>query len=120
MIKKTDSPAKRSVEVEIDVPGTPEEVWQAIATGPGFTAWFVPARLEEHEGGAGAFEMAPGMETNGSVKVWEPGAWRDTFGGAASSGPSRTRPRRPGRATPKATWRRLRCQARPLPPGRSG
>jgi uncharacterized protein YndB with AHSA1/START domain len=72
MIKKTDSPATRSVEVVIDVPGTPEEVWRAIATGPGFTAWFMPTRLEEREGGAVAFEMAPGMETNGVVKVWEP------------------------------------------------
>ena len=57
MIKKTDSPATRSVEVAIDVPGTPEEVWRAIATGPGFTAWFVPTRLEECEGGAVNFEF---------------------------------------------------------------
>ena len=73
MIKKTDAPAKRSIEVEIDdVPGTPEEVWQAIATGPGFTRWFVPTRIEEREGGAVAFDMAPGMETNGVVTAWEP------------------------------------------------
>jgi hypothetical protein len=25
----------RSVQVEVEVPATPEEVWQAIATGPG-------------------------------------------------------------------------------------
>jgi hypothetical protein len=72
MIKKTDSPAMRSVEVAIDVPGTPKEVWRAIATGPGFTAWFVPTRIEERGGGAVAFEMAPGMESKGIVKVWEP------------------------------------------------
>jgi hypothetical protein len=25
----------RKIELSIEVPGTPEEVWQAIATGPG-------------------------------------------------------------------------------------
>ena len=31
---------QKSFEVEVDVPGTPEEIWQAIATGPGVTLWF--------------------------------------------------------------------------------
>jgi uncharacterized protein YndB with AHSA1/START domain len=66
MIKKTDSPATRSVEVAIDVPGTPEEVWQAIATGPGFTAWFVPTRIEEREEARSRSRFAPGMESRAS------------------------------------------------------
>lgn len=33
---------RRSVEVEFEVNGTPEEVWQAIAIGPGVSSWFVP------------------------------------------------------------------------------
>ena len=41
---------RRSIQVDIEVPGTPEEVWQTIATGPGISAWFVPATFEE-EGG---------------------------------------------------------------------
>ena len=41
---------ERSIELEIEVPGTPEEVWRAIATGPGISSWYVPHRVEEHEG----------------------------------------------------------------------
>ena len=53
---------KKSTEVEIEVPGTPEEVWQAIATGPGFTSWFVPAEIEERVGGATSFHFGEGMD----------------------------------------------------------
>ena len=42
----------RTVEHEIEVSGTPEQVWQAIATGQGITAWFVPTTVEERAGGA--------------------------------------------------------------------
>ena len=34
MAKKNDD-GTRSVQLRIEDPGTPEEVWQAIATGPG-------------------------------------------------------------------------------------
>ena len=34
---------ERTIELSVDVPGTPEEVWDAIATGPGITSWFIPA-----------------------------------------------------------------------------
>jgi uncharacterized protein YndB with AHSA1/START domain len=69
---KKDASGRRSVEVETEVPGTPEEVWQAIATGPGISAWFVPTRLEEREGGAIVLEFGPGMESEGVIKVWDP------------------------------------------------
>ena len=42
MSVKKEASGRRSVQVEIEVPGTPEEVWQAIATGPGISSWFVP------------------------------------------------------------------------------
>jgi len=42
----------RIVEHEIEVSGTPEQVWHAIATGQGITAWFVPTTVEERAGGA--------------------------------------------------------------------
>ena len=71
-VRRDDSVPVRSVEVSIDVPGTPEQVWEAIATGPGFTAWFCPARIEGREGGVAAFEVAPGMESAGTVTAWEP------------------------------------------------
>ena len=38
MSVKKDPSGRRSVQVEFEVPGTPEEVWQAIATGPGNSA----------------------------------------------------------------------------------
>lgn len=57
---------------EVEVPGTPEEVWQALATGPGITAWFVPAQVEERGGGATRLEVMPGQEQTGVVSAWEP------------------------------------------------
>jgi uncharacterized protein YndB with AHSA1/START domain len=36
----------REISFEVEVPGTPEEVWDAIATGPGISSWFVPAEID--------------------------------------------------------------------------
>jgi uncharacterized protein YndB with AHSA1/START domain len=47
-----EPPEGRSIDVSIDVPGTPEEVWQAIATGPGISSWFVRHTVEPRPGGA--------------------------------------------------------------------
>jgi uncharacterized protein YndB with AHSA1/START domain len=56
------------------VPGTPEEVWQAIATGPGISSWFVPAEIEERDGKpiAMKFKFGPGMESRAALTVWDP------------------------------------------------
>ncbi len=64
----------RSIELEIDVPGTPEEVWRAIATGPGISSWYVPHSVEEREGGAASasFGEGPEMQIAGRVAAWEP------------------------------------------------
>jgi len=64
----------RSIELEIEVPGSPEEVWEAIATGPGISSWFVPHTVEEREGGAATARFGPGpeMEVPGRVAAWEP------------------------------------------------
>jgi uncharacterized protein YndB with AHSA1/START domain len=72
MTVKKDSSGRRSVEVETEVPGTPEEVWQAIATGPGISAWFVPTQVEEREGGAIVLDFGPGMESKAVIKAWDP------------------------------------------------
>src|ERR1700722_13025178 len=50
MSVKKEASGRRSIQVEVEVPGTPEEVWQAIAAGPGISSWFVPAELEERDG----------------------------------------------------------------------
>lgn len=63
-----------SIELEIEVAGSPEEVWRAIATGPGITSWYVPHTVEERPGGAAAARFGPGpeMEVPGRVAAWEP------------------------------------------------
>jgi uncharacterized protein YndB with AHSA1/START domain len=72
MTAKTDAPTARSIQIEWEVPGTPEQIWQAIATGPGITAWFTPTVVAEHEGGAVTFDLGPGAESRGTVTAWEP------------------------------------------------
>jgi uncharacterized protein YndB with AHSA1/START domain len=63
----------RTIEHEIEVPGTPEQVWNAIATGQGITGWFVPTKVEERVGGAFELDFGPGMGVaTGEVTVWEP------------------------------------------------
>lgn len=69
---KKDSSGNRSIEAEVEVPGTPEEVWKAIATGPGISSWFVPSTVEERVGGEAKSNFGPGMESAGVVKVWNP------------------------------------------------
>ena len=68
---KKDASGRHSVEVETEVPGTPEEVWQAIATGPGISAWFVPTKLEEREGGTIVMDFGPGMESKSVITAWD-------------------------------------------------
>ena len=40
------------MELTFELPGTPEQVWQAIATADGISSWFLPTDLEERQGGA--------------------------------------------------------------------
>jgi uncharacterized protein YndB with AHSA1/START domain len=58
--------------VEIEVPGPPEEVWQAVATGPGVSGWFVPAEIDERVGGAIVSHFGQGMDAHATVTSWEP------------------------------------------------
>lgn len=64
---------RRSIQVEVEVPGTPEEVWQTIATGPGISSWFAPAEFEECDGKPVALTIrpAPGMESRSVVTAWD-------------------------------------------------
>jgi uncharacterized protein YndB with AHSA1/START domain len=68
----TGDERERRIELEVEVPGTPEEVWEAIATGPGLSAWMHPAEVEEREGGRFAYDMGPGMKGSGRVTGWDP------------------------------------------------
>lgn len=60
------------MERTFEVPGTPEQVWDAIATANGITAWFLPTDLEERPGGAVCFHMGEDASSSGAVTGWEP------------------------------------------------
>jgi uncharacterized protein YndB with AHSA1/START domain len=62
----------RVIDVSVEVPGTPEEVWRAIATGPGITSWFVPHEVDEREGGAVRIDFGGGYTESSTVAAWEP------------------------------------------------
>lgn len=70
MSVKTDSSGRRLVAVEVEVPGTPEEVWEAIATGPGITSWFVPTEMRAD--GSMVLTFGPGMEATARKTAWDP------------------------------------------------
>ena len=53
-------PAPRSIELEVEVSGTPEQVWDAIATGPGISSWYVPSTVAEEAGGPVTSRFGPG------------------------------------------------------------
>ena len=72
MSVKKEPSGRRSIQVEVEVPGTPEEVWQAIATGPGISAWFVPTRSEERQGGQVVSNFGPGMDCPATITTWQP------------------------------------------------
>jgi uncharacterized protein YndB with AHSA1/START domain len=59
----------RTIELEVDVQASPEQVWEAIATGPGITSWFVPTEVH---GDTIHFDFGPGLgEDTGTITVSE-------------------------------------------------
>lgn len=63
----------RVIDVHVAVPGTPERVWQAIATGPGISSWFVTHEVEERVGGSVAMDFGADYPTeHATVTAWEP------------------------------------------------
>ena len=77
---------ERSVEAEVEVPGTSEEVWAAIATGQGMSAWFVPSTSEERVGGIATNNFGPDMESKAVIREWNPPS---TFVAETEEGPGR-------------------------------
>lgn len=71
---RRDASGRRYVQAEVEVPGTPEEVWAAIATGPGISSWFVPSEVEEREGGTTVSHFGPGssMDSVAKITAWDP------------------------------------------------
>ena len=67
MSVKKEANGRRSISVEVEVPGTPEEVWDAIATGPGISKWFVPADVEPRVGGKVVHNFGPGIRPESTI-----------------------------------------------------
>src|SRR5262245_17188270 len=70
MSLKKEPSGRRSIQVEVEVPGTPEQVWEAIATGPGISSWFVPTEVRDD--GTMVMHFGPGMDSVAERTAWEP------------------------------------------------
>ena len=71
MSVKREANGRRSISVEVEVPGSPEEVWETIATGPGISKWFVPAQVEPGVGGKMVLNFGPGMDSASEITAWD-------------------------------------------------
>jgi uncharacterized protein YndB with AHSA1/START domain len=63
---------RREVAIEALLPGTPEQVWNAVATADGTAAWFTRMEIEPRPGGKLAIDFGDGVSTTGEVVEWDP------------------------------------------------
>lgn len=62
------------IHEEIALAATPEQVWDAIATGPGLDSWFMGhSEIEPRVGGTNRLEMS-GYAQETTITAWEPGS----------------------------------------------
>lgn len=78
-------PREFEIRKEIEVDADPERIWEAIATGPGITSWFMPHEVEPGEGGTVRLTV-PGFEADATITAWEPGKRLAYRGPAAEDG----------------------------------
>jgi uncharacterized protein YndB with AHSA1/START domain len=69
---KKDESGKRWVEMQLLMPGTPEQLWQALATGRGYRGWFTKTEIDGRVGGKVQFAFGDGTTSVGEVTDWEP------------------------------------------------
>jgi len=73
MSSEDSKPSGPMTSREVEVNATPEEVWQAIATGAGNAGWLFPAEIEERRGGSMVIHRAPfGGDASATVTAYEP------------------------------------------------
>ncbi len=60
------------MEVDLVVPGTPADVWDAIATAEGCSAWMMPTTGTAEVGEALVFHMGPEMDSQARITALEP------------------------------------------------
>jgi uncharacterized protein YndB with AHSA1/START domain len=67
----TANPAAHTVplrfELTLELPGTPRQVWNAIATANGISSWMLPTDLDPRVGGAICFHMGDELSSEGTV-----------------------------------------------------
>lgn len=67
------TPHEFEIRDEITVDATPDQVWHAIATGPGVDAWFMGhSEFEAREGGRATQALGPDS-FHSTITVYEPG-----------------------------------------------
>lgn len=74
MSVRIDASGRRSVQVEVEAPGSIEEVWRAISTGPGISSWFVPTEFDAGAGdrlGRLVCHFGPGMDSVATLTEWD-------------------------------------------------
>jgi uncharacterized protein YndB with AHSA1/START domain len=59
------------MERSFEVAATPQQVWDAIATADGISAWMVPTRLDPRVGGEVSFDLG-GFQSTGVVTDYTP------------------------------------------------
>lgn len=64
---------ERRLEKQVDLDASPEQVWEAIATGPGISAWFVPHEVEPRVDGTISQRFGSGFDVTGKVTAWDEG-----------------------------------------------
>jgi uncharacterized protein YndB with AHSA1/START domain len=66
-------PHEFEIREEILIEATPEQVWEAIATGPGIDSWFMGRNTVEPGVGGTMRQAMPGWDAESTITVWEPG-----------------------------------------------
>ncbi len=64
----------KSIDLEIEIDSSPEQVWDAISQAEGLKRWFpLDASVEAGQGGSMTWSWGPGCEGTAEIGVWEKG-----------------------------------------------
>lgn len=72
---RVDPSGRRWVRGEVEVPGSVQEVWQAISTGAGLSSWFTRSEFPEGEEGQPKeliCYFGPGISSAAAITAWDP------------------------------------------------
>ena len=87
---RKEASGRRVAETSVEVSGTPEEVWKAIATSNGISSWFMPTTVEEHNGKgvSVSVNVMPGMDFKSPIVEWNaPHSFTTTAEGFSEGAP---------------------------------